>query len=348
VVIGASETLDATLVAAAENVRVDGTIDGDLIVAAAHVDVRGTVRGDLVVVARTVEVAGRVEGSVYVAAGSLILRGRVGRGLYAADRTTVIEPGASVGGDLTLAGRSLSLGGEIGRGATILAHEAEVSGRVGRDVRFRGDRLAVRAPARLQGMVRADVVRPSAVTVDGGATVTGPVLTRVASRGAGWYGEPRVWFWAATSFFGAALLGWAGLLLVPGLVVGGADGVRSWKRSLGWGVATLVGGPVLILVLAVTLVGLPLALVLLGLYLLGLYAAKIVVALALGRALLRPRGNPRRDALRALVVGLVLVTLATALPFVGGPIWVVVACLGAGALAGRLARAAGAVRSSEA
>jgi hypothetical protein len=113
-------------------------------------------------------------------------------------------------------------------------------------------------------------------------------------------------------------------------------------------VATLVGGPVLILVLAVTLVGLPLALVLLGLYLLGLYAAKIVVALALGRALLRPRGNPRRDALRALVVGLVLVTLATALPFVGGPIWVVVACLGAGALAGRLARAAGAVRSSEA
>ena len=53
VTIGAGETLDATLVAAAENVRVDGTIDGDLIVAAAHVDVRGTVRGDLVVVART-------------------------------------------------------------------------------------------------------------------------------------------------------------------------------------------------------------------------------------------------------------------------------------------------------
>ena len=112
-----------------------------------------------------------------------IVRGRVGRGLYAADRVTVIEPGASVGGDLTLAGRSLSLGGEIGRGATILAHEAEVSGRVGRDLRFRGDRLVVRAPARLEGTVRADVVRPSAVTVDGGATVTGPVLTRVASRG---------------------------------------------------------------------------------------------------------------------------------------------------------------------
>jgi hypothetical protein len=71
-----------------------------------------------------------------------------------------------------------------------------------------------------------------------------------------------------------------------------------------------------------------------------------VVGLALGRVLLRPRGNPRRDTLRALVVGLALITLASAVPWVGTPIWIAVACLGAGALAGRLARAAGAVRSS--
>jgi hypothetical protein len=49
-------------------------------------------------------------------------------------------------------------------------------------------------------------------------------------------------------------------------------------------------------------------------------AAEIVVALALGRALLRPRGDARRDAPKALAVGLVLVTLATAPPVVGGPI----------------------------
>ena len=100
--------------------------------------------------------------------------------------------------------------------------------------------------------------------------------------------------------------------------------------------------------LDVLLVGLPLALVLLGVYLLGVYAAKIVVGLALGRALLRPRGNARRDAPRALVVGLALLPVATALPLVGGPIWVVVACLGAGALAWRLAQMAGIVRSSAA
>jgi hypothetical protein len=149
-------------------------------------------------------------------------------------------------------------------------------------------------------------------------------------------------------FFGAVLLGWVGLLLAPTLIVASAERVRSWKRSLGWGVLALVVGPVAILLLAVTLVGLPLALVGLGLYLLGLYAAKIVVSFAVGRALLRPRGNPRRDALRALVVGLALVTLASAIPWLGGLVRLVVACLGAGALAWRLAQTAGAVRSSEA
>lgn len=346
--VDAVETVDGTLTAAAEHVRVDGNVRGDLIVAAARVEVRGTVGGDLVVAARTVEVTGTVEGSVYVAAGSLTLRGRVGRGLYAADRVTRIEPGAQIGGDLAVAGRSLFLGGEVARGASMLVRDAEVSGHVRRDVRFRGHRLAVRAPARLEGIVRADVARASDVSVDDGAAVTGPVLTRVGSRAGGWLGEPRVWFWVATSFFGPALLGWVALLIVPGVVAGSAEDVRRWGRSLGWGVAFLVGGPVAILLLAVTLVGLPLALVALGLYLLGLYAAKIVVGLAIGRALLKPRGHPRRDALRALVVGLVLVSVASALPFVGGAIWVAIACLGAGALAVRIARAARGVRSSEA
>src|SRR6185436_19372727 len=345
IVIGANETLDTTLVAAGESVRVDGTIDGDLIVAGAHVDVRGRVRGNLVALARAVEVTGTVEGSVYVGGREVTLGGRVGRGLYAAARTTTIETGARVERDLTLAGRSVALRGEIGRQATILAHDAAVTGRVARDLSFRGDRLAVEPSGRVEGAIHADVTRSSGVTVDGGASVTGPVLTRVSSRASGWH-APRAWFWAAASFFGAALLGWAGLALAPGFVVGSADGVRSWGRSFGWGVVALLGTPVVILALAVTLVGLPLALVLLGLYLLGFYAAKIVVGLALGRALLHPRGNPRRDALRALVVGLALITLATMLPWLGMPVWIAVACLGAGALAGRLFRAVRAVRSS--
>jgi len=346
VTVSASETLDGTLIAAGKTVRVDGTVQGDLIVAGGDIQVRGTVRGDLVVAARALDLTGTVEGSVYAAAGSLTLRGRVGRGLYAAERSTLMEAGSSVGGDLALAGRSVSLLGEVARSASILAHDAVVGGRIGRDVHFRGERLAVKAPARVQGIIRADVRQASAVSVDSAASVTGPVLTRVVSRPAGWYGEPRAWFWGVTRFFGAVLLGWIGLLITPTLLVASADRVRSWPRALGWGAGALVAGPVAIVLLAVTVVGIPLALILLGLYLFGFYSAKIVVGLALGRALLRPRGNPRRDALWALVTGLAVIMLAAAVPWLGGAIRLVVTCLGTGALAWWVARTAGVVRSS--
>src|SRR5262249_45220371 len=83
-----------------------------------------------------------------------------------------------------------------------------------------------------EGTIRADVPHASGVTVAPGATVGRPVLTRVVSRAGAWFAEPRRWFWAVASFFGATLLGWTGLLLVPGLVVESADGVRRWGRAV--------------------------------------------------------------------------------------------------------------------
>jgi cytoskeletal protein CcmA (bactofilin family) len=309
--------------------------------------VGGTVRGDLVVAAGTVDVGGTVQGSAYVAAGAFTVRGRVAGGAYVAGRDIAIEPGGGVGGDLTLAGRDVALHGDMERDVAALAHTAELRGRVGRDVGFRGAWLLVRETARVGGALRAEVRQASDVSIEPGAAVSGPVTTRIASRAGAWRAEPRNWFWTATGFFGAMLLGWVGLAVVPGLLLDSADRVRRWGRSLGWGVLILMGTPVAIVLLALTLVGVPVALVVLGLYLLGVYAAKIVVAMALGRILLRPRGDLGRDGLRALVAGLVLLTLATALPVVGWPIWVAVVCLGTGALAWRLARAAGVVRSSE-
>ena len=152
VVIGAGETVDATLVAAAESVRVDGTIDGDLIVAAARVEVRGRVRGDLVALAPH-------RGGDRHGGGERLCRRR---SLHARRSR---RPGALRGGSRrrrsslarASAGTSRSRAGawrfaaRSGAGATILAHEAEVSGRVARDLRFRGDRLAVQAPARRRG-----------------------------------------------------------------------------------------------------------------------------------------------------------------------------------------------------
>ena len=282
VAVGPPETIQGTLVAAAETVRIDGTVDGDLIVAAARVDVRGTVRGDLVVAASTVDVTGTVEGSAYVAAGALTLRGRVARGLYAATRGTLIDSGARVGGDVTIAARAWRSAARWGavrrvrpRGGGERPRRARppLPWRSTRGARSRacgGGRPGRRGPSlRRDDRRRRDRGRPRAHA----RPVPGRCMVRRAAR--------VVLGGDELLRRGAARLG--GSRLAPGLVLDSADSVWRWGRSLGWGVATLIGGPIAILLLAVTLVGLPLALTLLGLYLLALYAGKIVVGLALGR-----------------------------------------------------------------
>ena len=130
------------------------------------------------------------------------------------------------------------------------------------------------------------------------------------------------------------------LVLAPGLLHGNAAAVAAWWRSLAVGLGVLVAGPVAVLLAAVTLVGLPLALIGLAAYLLGLYAAKIVVGLFLGRALLGDRGPDTRASLRALVVGVLLLTVASEIPLAGPVVGAVVMTLGLGALASWLYRTA--------
>jgi hypothetical protein len=110
----------------------------------------------------------------------------------------------------------------------------------------------------------------------------------------------------------------------------------SWGRSLGLGAAILIVTPVAILIFCVTLVGLPLGVLVLFLYIIALYLSKILVAAFLGRALLA--APEHRDRLLGLFLGLLILSVATALPYVGGLVGVAILLLGLGALGWQLYR----------
>src|SRR5207247_5456487 len=81
VTVPAGETIDDTLVVAADSVIVDGTINGDLIAAARQVTIRGTVKGSVFTAGQRVEIEGTVEGSIVGFARSEAGRvGKEGRG----------------------------------------------------------------------------------------------------------------------------------------------------------------------------------------------------------------------------------------------------------------------------
>jgi hypothetical protein len=339
VTVPGDRTTEGTLVAWGETIRIDGTVDGDLIVAARRVEVRGAIRGDLVAAAATVEIGGTVDGNVYSFAGSVRIRGRVARSLYGVNRATGLAEGSAVDGDLSLVGRGLDVEGAVGRSVWVFGETARIAGSVGRHLTVRAHRLVLAPPGRVGGDLTAQV-ESGAAALDPAVAVGGQRTIRPVPAGSAVYAEPRVYFWLGVHLFGAALLGYLALALVPRFFQASVGAVGDWSRSLPLGAAVLVGGPLAVLLLAATLVGLPLALIGAALYLTALYTAKIVVGTFIGRALLRPAGPSAWGSLPALGLGLLVLAVAGELPWLGSLVRLAVWCLGVGACARALYRTA--------
>src|SRR5207302_1136322 len=259
VTVAANETVDDTLLAAGNNVRMEGVVNGDLLVFARTLEVRGTVKG------------------------------------------------------------------------------AEVSGSVGRDLTMAGGSLTLPSTARVGGNLTARVRHLKNVEIADGATIAGKRDIQVRVRKSQ-FTRPRFYFYQAIWLAAAMLVGWLGLVLVPGFFEACTQAVGSGWRSFGLGFGTLVVVPVTIIVAAITLVGIPVSFMLLAMYLTAIYLAKIWVGAFLGRALLKPAKVTKRDSLLGLLVGLLILGIVGFVPYLGGLIRLVVLCLGLGAFSWQLYR----------
>jgi hypothetical protein len=189
--------------------------------------------------------------------------------------------------------------------------------------------------ARVAGDLVARVHHREDVHIADGAMITGKRDIEVRVRHSK-FTRPGFYFFQAVWIAAAMLIGWLGLLLFPGFFEGCTRAVRSGWRSLGLGIAVLLGVPLAIIIAAITLVGLPLSLMLFAAYLAAIYMAKIWVGAYLGRRILKPAGATKQDWLLGLLLGLVILTVVGSLPYIGGVVGAVVAWLGLGALAWQL------------
>jgi cytoskeletal protein CcmA (bactofilin family) len=337
VTVAANETVDDTLLAAGNIVRVEGVVNDDLLAFGGTVEVRGTVKGDLVSFAKRTVVSGTVEGRIYNFSNSLDLDGELGHSIYALAQSLHVNSRGHVGGDILVGAGDVSLEGEVNRSVTMFAGNADVSGSIGRDLTMAGDRLTLTNTARIGGNLSARVHQLENVHITDGATIAGKRDIQVQVRKSR-FTRPRFYFYQAVWLAAAMLVGWLALLLFPGFFQASAQAVGSGWRSLGLGAAVLAGMPVAIVVSAFTLVGLPASLMLLAVYLAAIYLAKVWVGAFLGRILLKPAGTTKGDWLLGLLAGLLILTIAEFIPYLGGLVRLGVVCLGLGASAWQLYR----------
>ena len=340
VTVAANETVDDTLLATGNTVRVEGVVNGDLLAFGQTVEVRGTVKGDVVTGAKRVVVTGTVEGRIYNFSQSLDLEGQLGHSLYGFAQSLRVDDRSHVGEGVVVAAGEVSLEGDVKRSVDIMGSgNADVSGSVGRDLTvFGGRSLTLTDTARVGGNLSARVRELKDVHIADGATIAGKRDIQLQVRQSP-YSHPRFYFHQAIWFASAMLVGWLGLVFFPGFFRATTQAVGSGWTSLGLGIGVLAGAPVAMIVIAITLVGFPISLMLLVVYLTALYLAKIWVGAFLGWLLLKPAGGTKGDWVLGLLVGLLIITIVGYIPYLGGLVRLGVVCLGLGAFAAQLYRA---------
>src|SRR2546427_5962904 len=335
VTVAANETVDDSLLAAGNTVRVEGVVNGDLLAFGRTVEVRGTVKGDLVSCAQRTEVSGTVEGHIYTLSHSLDLDGQLGHSIYGLVQSLRVDDRGRVGEGIVVGTGDVSLEGVVKRSVNIFTSNGDVSGRIGRDLTMAGGSLTLTNTARVGGNLSARVRQLKDVHIADGATIAGKRDIQVRVRKSQ-FTRPRFYFHQAVWLAAAILVGWLGLVLFPGFFEACTQAVGLGWRSLGLGFGVLVGAPVAMIVIAITLVGLPLSLMVFVVYMVAIYLAKIWVGAFLGRMLLKPVGATKGDWVLGLLVGLVILTVIGFIPYLGGLIHLAVMCLGLGAFAWQL------------
>ena len=329
--IASGEVREGDLYAAGEAVRVDGRLNGDLVAGARRILVDGRVEGDLFAAGNTIDLRGPSGDSTRIAGQILTVDTTIDGDLLAGGEELHLTENASVAGGLTAAASLVEIDGTVGRGARVAAGEIIVRGTVNGDANFIADRLDLAPGARITGdldyRARTPLSPEAAAQVEGAVRYEEPIED--PEDGGGGFGF-LFWFWQVLASLLTGIVVVAALRGVVERLVASIAEETTLGALLGFTAFLLI--PVAAAIAIVTLVGLPIGVAAVLLFGLALYAAKLPIAVWLGGRLLGLAGRPGASPYAAMAVGILLLYLLFAIPFVGWLFWLAATWLGLGAM----------------
>lgn len=335
VTVGPDQVITDDLYVFGNNVLVQGSVHGDVIAAGSSVTIAGHVTGSVMAAGSTLVVSGPVDGSVRLAGNQLTLSAPVGSDALLAGSILLVNGPGRVGRDVLAGGNLITLQAPVGRNVSVGGNTLTVNSTIGGAINASVTDLVLANGAVVRGPV--SYISSRDATVAPGARVDGAVeRTAPAPRAANpWEVGGIDTLALLRGFIGLAALGILLVLAFPRAVVATAATVQyHWAASLGLGFALLLGIPVLALMLFA--LGLVTGGWWIGVLLLGLYALLTVlgylsfaewvglVALRLSKAGAQP--------IWALLLGLLMLGLATLIPVFGALVVFAAIVFGIGAL----------------
>lgn len=244
-----------------EDVHLTAPIAGDAVAAGASVHVDGTIRGDGLFVGGLVNVNGAIADDLYVAGEQVTLDANVAGNARLFGAQVSVKPGTVIDGAATIGGGTVDVYGTVNEYLHVFAGATRVMGTVDGELHVSGGELLIEPSAIVTGPVTFHGSKPP--TIGEGAQVKGEVLFTPEPGASKWsYGAVAVLVVVGLGWWiGLALLSVGFWRLWPSTAVEVADAMKLRPfQALGVGAGTLVAGPGVVLVLALSLVGLPLSL----------------------------------------------------------------------------------------
>ena len=310
----AGETIKNDLILGTGTARIDGTVEGDLIVFCGNLTITGHVTGDVIAFSQLLRINGAVDGNVRAFANTVTITSTVAKNVSAFAQTFELDPKGQVNGSLLLFAEAGNLDGRIGRDLMMATAHGQVNGYVGGNARMRGDRLSIGSTAQIAG--KASFRGHNKPEVAPGAQLASPLEVEIATRRPK-YTTPKFYWWQALAWAAAFVFGLVLVLRMPGFFEDVVRSARRYGPAFGFGALTFIAWPILSLIACVTIVGLAAGLSAIMVWAVALYSAQVIIGAWVGDALLGP-ATSNSALIGRMALGLLLVRIAGALPYVGG------------------------------
>jgi len=312
------EILD-DLIATGGNINLESHVNGDVFALARTVTLgdSGRVDNSFMAAGQRVDVNGLVSNSARLFAQDITVRGHIERNLIAFAQNVILDTRSWVEKDVNVGASEAIIRGRIGGDLRGEAGTVTIYGQIDGDVKITTDHLIVMPTAIIGGALKYQSEKDP--KIEEGAQILGGIERLQPDTKVKEGYTLGCFFWDAWWFLGLLVVGIV-LLILFRPFMGDLRTVileSSWK-SMGVGFLFLICLPIVAVALALTLVGIPVAVALVLGWAVLLYLSIIFVGLPLGEwVLARLRSGRRAASILSLFVGLVILTLATRIPYVG-------------------------------
>lgn len=328
--VGKNETIQDNFYVAGNTINIDGNIIGDLICAGGNVNINGKIEGDLICAAQSLTINGEVTGNVRAAGSAINLNNRVGKSANVFSGFTNISSNAQIGQDLVMGSGMVEVRGRVGRDLVGGVGNIVIASEIGDDVRLwvdqnvrnagRANPLIITREAKINDTLTYTSKQQAEIMQ--GATVNGEIkhmAPKEKDKGAGKAMAAFYGWWRLVSLFSALVVGLVLVSLWGEQIVIITDVMLERPLpSFGWGLVILFLTPILLIFLMITLIGFPLALIIGALWMIAIYTAKIVVAILLGRWLLKNVfKRPMSKLILPMILGVVIFWIVCSIPVLG-------------------------------